>query len=83
MGAAPGSILRLVMRDVAVILLSGVVISLLALRLVQRFFFGLTPDGPATFLSAVVLLAAVAVLAAYFPARRAMDADPMVALRHE
>ncbi|HKT50187.1 MAG TPA: ABC transporter permease, partial [Candidatus Angelobacter sp.] len=82
LGAAPGSILRLVMRDVAVILLSGalggVAISLLAVRLIQKFLFGLTPDDPATFLAAVVLLAAVALAAAYFPARRAMGVDPMV-----
>jgi ABC-type antimicrobial peptide transport system permease subunit len=61
----------------------GVAISLLAVRLVQKFLFGLTPDDPATFLAAVVLLAAVAVLAAYLPARRAMGVDPMVALRYE
>lgn len=87
LGAAPGSILRLMMRDVAVILLGGslggVAISLLAVRLVQKFLFGLTPDDPLTFLSAVVLLAAVAVVAAYLPARRAMRVDPMVALRYE
>jgi ABC-type antimicrobial peptide transport system permease subunit len=87
LGAAPGSILRLVMRDVAVMLLGGAVggvaISLLAVRLVQKFLFGLTPGDPATFLAAVVLLAAVAVAAAYLPARRAMSVDPMVALRYE
>ncbi|MGE5324449.1 MAG: ADOP family duplicated permease [Actinomycetota bacterium] len=87
LGAAPGSILGLVMREVVVILLGGavggVLISLLAVRLVQKFLFGLTPDDPATFVAAVVLLAAVAILAAYLPARRAMRVDPMVALRDE
>jgi putative ABC transport system permease protein len=87
LGAAPGSILRLVMRNVVVMLLAGavggVVISLLAVRLVQKFLFGLTPDDPLTFVSAVVLLTAVAVIAAYLPARRAMGVDPMVALRYE
>ena len=87
LGAAPGSILRLVMRDVAIILLGGalggVAISLLAVRLVQKFLFGLTPDDPLTFLSALILLAVVAVAAAYLPARRAMGVDPMVALRYE
>jgi len=87
LGAAPGSILRLVMHDVIVILLGGaaggVAVSLLAVRLVQKFLFGLTADDPATFLSAVILLAAVAVAAAYIPAGRAMRVDPMVALRYE
>ena len=75
------------MHDVIVILLGGaaggVGVSLLAVRLVQKFLFGLTADDPATFLSAVILLAAVAVAAAYIPAGRAMRVDPMVALRYE
>jgi putative ABC transport system permease protein len=87
LGAPPGSILRLVMRDVALMLIGGAVggmaISFVAVRLVQKFLFGLTPDDPATFLTAIVLLATVGVAAAYVPARRAMSVDPMVALRYE
>lgn len=87
LGAAPGSILSLVMCDVAVMLLggalAGVAISLLAVRLVQKFLFGLGPDDPATFVASVILLAVVAIAAAYLPARRAMRVDPMVALRYE
>ncbi len=87
LGAAPGSILRLVMRDVALMLaggaVAGIAMSLLAVRLVQKFLFGLTPDDPATFVAALALLAVVAVLAGYLPARRAMGVDPMVALRYE
>jgi putative ABC transport system permease protein len=87
LGAAPGSILRLVMRDVAVMLaggaVAGVAMSLFAVRMVQKFLFGLTPVDPTTFVAAVTLLAAVAVLAGYLPARRAMGVDPMVALRYE
>lgn len=87
LGAVPGSILTLVMRDVALILaggaLAGMAISLFAVRLVQKLLFGLTPEDPVTFLAAVVLLAIVAVAAAYLPARRAMRVDPMIALRYE
>ncbi|HYX52922.1 MAG TPA: ABC transporter permease [Candidatus Limnocylindrales bacterium] len=87
LGAAPISILRLVMRDVSVMLaggsLGGIIMSLFAVRAVQKFLFGLTPQDPATFAGAVVLLSAVAVLAAYLPARRAMNVDPMAALRYE
>ncbi|HET7871208.1 MAG TPA: FtsX-like permease family protein, partial [Terriglobales bacterium] len=87
LGAAPGSILVLVMRDVAVVLAGGAVagmaMSLFAVRLVQKFLFGLTPVDPTTFLAAMGLLVAVAVLAGYLPARRAMGVDPMLALRYE
>lgn len=87
LGATPGSILRLVMRDIAVILfggaLFGVVISLLAVRMVQKFLFGLTPNDPIAFLAAIILLGAVALLAGYLPARRAMAVDPIVVLRYE
>jgi len=87
LGAAPGSILRLVIQEVAVMLLAGalggVAISLFAVKLVQKFLFGVTPDDPATVLMAVVLLAVVAILAAYLPARRAMRVDLMMALRYE
>ncbi|HEX7287308.1 MAG TPA: ABC transporter permease [Candidatus Angelobacter sp.] len=87
LGAAPGTILRLVMREVAVMLaggtVAGVAMSLVAVQMVQKFLFGLTPIDPTTFAAAVALLAAVAVLAGYLPARRAMGVDPMAALRYE
>jgi len=54
------------------------------LRLVIRdVVIGLAPHDAATMLGAVCILAAVALVAAYVPARRASSVDPMVALRYE
>jgi putative ABC transport system permease protein len=87
LGAAPESIQRLVMRDVAVILvagvLAGIAISLPAVHLLQNLLFGLRRHDPVTLVGAVGVLIAVAVAAGYFPARRAARVDPMVALRYE
>ena len=87
LGAPPGSILRLVMRDVALILvtglLAGVAISLLTLRLLQDLLFGLSTHDPVTLVGAMLVLAAVALAAGFIPARHAAKVDPMVALRYE
>jgi len=52
-------------------------------RVFSNFLFGVTPTDPATFVSVAVLLLAVAVAASYVPARRAMQVDPIAALRDE
>jgi ABC-type antimicrobial peptide transport system permease subunit len=87
LGAAPVSILRLVMRDVGLVLLigagAGLAISLLTVRLIQKLIFGLGAFDPLAVAGAVTLLAAVALIAGYLPARRAMKVDPMIALRYE
>jgi putative ABC transport system permease protein len=87
LGALPGSILSLVMKDVAAVLLGGLLagtlISFAAVRLLQKMLFGLVAHDPMTIASAIGLLSAVALLAGYLPARRAMRVDPMVALRYE
>jgi ABC-type antimicrobial peptide transport system permease subunit len=45
--------------------------------------FGIGPNDPATMIAAIAILLAVAFAAAWFPARRAMRVDPMIALRDE
>jgi putative ABC transport system permease protein len=87
LGAQRQSILWLVMRDVAAILLIGIVagvgISLAATRVLQSLLFGLGPRDSVTMLAAAGVLAAVALVAGFVPARRATKVDPMVALRYE
>jgi putative ABC transport system permease protein len=87
LGATRSSIFRLVMsqslRLVSAGLALGVVTSLALTRMMASFLYGVTATDPMIFLAVGVLLIAVALLAGYLPARRAMRVDPMVALRYE
>jgi predicted permease len=87
LGAPPTTILRLVMRDVAVMLLggalAGITISMGAVQLVHKLLFGLIPYDPVAIVGAILVLSVVALVAGYLPARRAMRVDPMIALRYE
>ena len=60
---------------------AGVVGSFLVARIIASLLFGTAPTDPETFAAMVLLMAAVAVLAGYFPARRASRIDPIIALR--
>jgi ABC-type antimicrobial peptide transport system permease subunit len=87
LGARPSDVLGLVLRQgmflVACGLLIGVVAALFATRLVGALLVGMSATDPVTFGLISLLLAAVAALAGYVPARRATRVDPMVALRYE
>jgi putative ABC transport system permease protein len=87
LGAQPRDIWRLIVGSGARLALAGIAIGLagaLALtRLLSSLLFEVRATDPITFAAVALLLAAVALLACYVPARRAMRADPMFALRYE
>jgi predicted permease len=87
LGATPGNILRLVLRQGLVTALIGVAVGIggafVLTRTLRSFLFGLSPSDPVTFAAVALLLVFVALLACYFPARRASEVDPIEALRYE
>jgi len=87
LGAQNGDVLRLVLREgMAPVVLgaaAGVAASLVATRAIRTLLYGVTPHDPVSLASAPALLAVVALLACYLPARRATAVDPLVALREE
>jgi predicted permease len=87
LGAQAGAVLWMVARRalglVAAGVVAGVPLAWVLSRKVQSMLFGLTGADPGIVGTAVVLLAAAGLVAAYFPARRAARIDPMTALRHE
>jgi len=87
LGAQRLHVLRLVFGQGFVLLAIGTVIGLggafVLTRWLQSLLFEITPTDPLTYSGVVVLLAAVALLACYIPARRATKVDPLVALRYE
>src|SRR6185503_9182221 len=87
LGAGRKDILRLVVGHGLVLALLGVGIGLggafVLTRLISGLLFGVSPTDPFTFTVVSLLLTGVALLATYIPARRAMNVDPMVALRCE
>ena len=86
-GARPGEVLRLVVGRSLVLtgagLLAGVLLSLAATRLLEGVLVGVEPTDPSSFAGAAAVLATVALLASWIPARRAARIDPAEALRAE
>jgi putative ABC transport system permease protein len=87
LGAQRSAVLGLLLRQGLLLILAGIVLgvaaSMVLMRLLASLLFEVTPTDPMTFALVVALLAGVAILACWIPARRAMRVDPIVALRYE
>jgi predicted permease len=87
LGAQSSSVLRMVLGEMMILVVTGLGIGLVAAlattKLVESLLFGLTANDPLTIVLATLLLLAVAIFSGWLPARRATKVDPMMALRHE
>jgi putative ABC transport system permease protein len=87
LGATPGTVLALVMREGAALVaagaLAGVAGALVLTRYLATLLYGVTASDPVTYAAVVIGLALAASAAIFLPARRAARLDPVVALRHE
>ncbi len=87
LGASRYQVVALIMREAALLLVIGVavgmILSLAGATSAGALLFGLQPYDPLTLIASGALLAAIAALASYLPARRTSRLDPMIALRYE
>src|SRR6516165_1098744 len=87
LGAQPGLVLGMILRQALVLTLIGIAVgvpcALATARLITHLLFNVTPYDPVTLVLVSLVLLAVGALAGYIPAQRAMRVDPVVALRHE
>ena len=87
LGAEAGSLRNMVLKNAMLLAVIGIAIGLGGAfgltRLMRGLLYGVKPTDPAVFAGVAILLAMVALLASYLPARRAVRIDPMVALRYE
>jgi len=87
LGAHSGDVLKAVLRQGLKLTVIGLAIGLAgamaATRVIRSLLYDVSPTDPLTFICVALLLAVVALLASYLPARRAARTDPMVALRYE
>lgn len=87
LGANRSDVLRMVLRQafllIAMGLGAGLILSVLSGPLLARILYGVSPSDPAALCAAVITLALVALCAAWIPAYRATQLDPVVALRYE
>jgi len=86
-GADPGDVLRMMLGEAARLTATGVTVGLMAAlaltRVMKGLVFGMSATDPATFVTVAGVLAMVALLASYLPARRAARFDPATVLREE
>ena len=87
LGASPSDVMRLVMREgamlVAIGLVAGAVLSLACARFLSGLLFGVSARDPVVFAAVSVLVAIAALAACLIPGRRALRVDPLIALRAE
>jgi predicted permease len=88
LGAQAADVFRLVLRQGLMLVLPGIALGLIlaamvTTRLLTSFLYGISATDAVTFASIPVILAVVAMVACYLPARRATKVDPLVALRYE
>jgi putative ABC transport system permease protein len=87
LGARRGDVLRLVLAQGLRLSATGAAVGLAAAfaasRLISRFIYGVASTDPLSYVASILVAISVALLACYFPARRATKVDPTVALRYE
>ncbi len=87
LGAQKSDVLKLVIGQDMTLMFIGVALGLAAAsaltRLMKSVLFGVSATDPLTFVGIACVLTLVTLLACYLPARRAMQVDPLVALRHD
>lgn len=87
LGAQPGQVRSMILRESTWITFGGVVVGVIAAfgcaRLIRSMLFGVTANDPSTIAGGMLLLLVVALIATWIPARRAASVQPIAALRHE
>ncbi len=87
LGARARQVLFMILRESSWLAILGITAGLIAAitltRFIRSMLYGLKPSDPTTLIAATLILLAIAITAAYGPARRASRIDPMQALRHE